>query len=336
MKHAVVPKFVPPDVENITRRDFLVGGAAALLLGGCGSGGGGSSSGETRTVEHALGTSEVPVSPQRIVDLTGGAGVDQLLTLGLVPVGSYGDPLAETGASEWIDEVEWGVDFSAEDIENVGADTGANVEKIATLEPDLIIGWDYAFEGVYDQLSEVAPSVGISPTNGPEWEVGFRKVAEAVGREARFQEWRESYERRIEELRESVGGDPSRYTASVLWNGDDSAIYLYGESSQPGSIVLDAGFSMPPITENFYDQISTEQLPEVDADAIFVMTNRKDIPEDRRDFTPTFGENELWQSLDAVKNGRIFPVEIFTWTNGGPTANRDILLPQLFAPFQNQ
>lgn len=333
-KRIEMPGFTLPGVEDITRRDFLVGGAAALLLGGCGSGGGNESSGETRTIEHPYGTTEVPVEPQRIVDLTGGAGVDQLLTLGLVPAGSRSDSLGESGAPAWFDEVEWPVEVSAGDIVNIASNTDVNLEKIAVLDPDLIMGWEYFFDSVYEQFSEVAPSVGISPTNGPDWEEGFRKVAEVVGREARFREWRESYERRIEELRESIG-DPSQHTVSVLWDGDGSAIYLYGETSQPGSIVLDAGFDAPPITDDFYDQISTERLPEVDADAIFVMTFDDNIPGRREDFRPSFGGNELWRSLDAVRNGRVYPVEIDLWTNGGPTANRDILLPELFAPFQN-
>lgn len=138
----------------------------------------------------------------------------------------------------------------------------------------------------------------------------------------------------MEELWKTVG-DPAEYTVSILWNGDESAIYLYGEPSQPGSIALDAGFRMPELAR-IYDQISTEQFSEVDADAIFVMTDRDRIPARREDFQPTFGENELWRNLEAVKNGRVYPVEIYTWTNGGPTANRDILLPQLFAPFQDQ
>lgn len=35
MKNIEVPGLVIPGVEDITRRDFLVGGAATLLLAGC-------------------------------------------------------------------------------------------------------------------------------------------------------------------------------------------------------------------------------------------------------------------------------------------------------------
>lgn len=322
--------------RRTSRREFLVGGTCLVLaagaIAGCDGSGGGSASGARRTVEHAFGRSEIPVSPRRIVDLTGGAGVDQLLTLGLVPKASWGDPAAPNGACEWFDEVDWPEDVAAGEIENVAGADGVNVEKVAATEPDLILGWEYAFDGILDRLEEIAPCVGITPVNGPKWEQGFEKVAKVLGREARYRRWRESYDARLGELRAGMDGSPEDHTVSVLWNGDESAIYLYGKPSQPGSIVLDAGFRMPELA-GIYDQISTEQFPEIDADAIFVMTNRKDIPERREDFRPTFADNELWQNLEAVKNGRVFPVEIYTWTNGGPTANRDVLLPQLFGVF---
>lgn len=337
----VPPGILIPEIESdVTRREFLIGAGGLLLLApyGCGGDegvGNREASGETKTVEHALGTSEIPVEPRRIVDFTGGAGVDQLLTLGLAPVASWADSTAPNGASEWFSEVDWRVGADAGDIENVGSADGVNIEKVATLEPDLIIGWDYAFDGIYDRVSEIAPCVGITPVNGPKWEEGFGEVARVLGKEARYREWRESYDARLEELRSGMDGEPRDHTVSVLWNGDESAIYLYGEPSQPGSIVLDTGFRMPELAR-IYDQISTEQLPEVDADVIFVMTNREDIPEDRADFEPTFGGNELWRNLEAVKSGRVYPVEIYSWTNGGPTANRDLVLPQLFAAFEDR
>ncbi|MGB3681413.1 MAG: hypothetical protein WA990_02900, partial [Rubrobacteraceae bacterium] len=52
-------------VENITRRQFLVGAGSLLLLGatGCSGGGSGSGGGETssdpaRTIEHKYGSTE--------------------------------------------------------------------------------------------------------------------------------------------------------------------------------------------------------------------------------------------------------------------------------------
>jgi len=71
------------------------------------------------------------------------------------------------------------------------------------------------------------------------------------------------------------------------------------------------------------------------ADAIFVMTGEERIPRRREDFEPTFGDNALWRRLDAVENGRVYPVEIYLWTNGGPAGIRDVMLPRMFAAFED-
>ncbi|MBA2692252.1 MAG: twin-arginine translocation signal domain-containing protein [Rubrobacter sp.] len=63
MKAIEVPGFTLPGIEDITRRDFLVGGAAALLLAGCGGSDGDSSSGETREVRSGEGSIETRRMP---------------------------------------------------------------------------------------------------------------------------------------------------------------------------------------------------------------------------------------------------------------------------------
>lgn len=310
-----------------------------LALFGCGAENtNGGSEGE-RVVEHALGKSEVPRRPKRVVDLTGGAGVDRLLTLGMVPVASLGSPGAKTGAPEWFGDVEWPVDVAADDVKNVAnADETANLEKIAALEPDLIIGYDYSFDGIYKELSRIAPSVGITPTNGPEWKESFRNTAEVVGREAEYREWEADYQKRLEELRS--GSEAEGETVSLVWNGDPSAVRIYARGSQPGAIVEEAGFELPEIARvddgSGYTSpnLSLEKIPEADADAIFVMTDLAGDPEALDEFDTTYGASPLWRRLEAVRDGRVYPVDIYLWTNGGPTGIRDVMLPRLFGAFE--
>lgn len=129
--------YVPAIVDDATRRQFLAGIAAAGLLAACGSNEeAGTSQGAdapaTRSVDHALGTTEVPVEPQRVVAVTGTEELDALVALGVVPVAAA--------------ELELGVGFSEQadpflgDVAMLPTRREINVEEVATHRPDLIIG----------------------------------------------------------------------------------------------------------------------------------------------------------------------------------------------------
>ena len=79
--------------------------------------------------------------------------------------------------------------------------------------------------------------------------------------------------------------------------------------------------------------VSLEKIPEVDADAIFVMTDLAQDSEALEEFNATYGANPLWERLDAVRDRRVYPVDIYLWTNGGPAGVRDVVLPKLFDAF---
>lgn len=163
-----VPEFALRGVENITRRDFLVGGTAALLLAGCGSGGEESeSSGETRAVEHALGTTEVPVSPGRVVAVDTFA-IDAMIALGTEAAGVRDQATIPRYMAREV-----------EGIESVG--DGPNLEAVAALEPDLILTLELT--EVYDELSQIAPTVAPAFESSGDWKDVHLKYAEALGME---------------------------------------------------------------------------------------------------------------------------------------------------------
>lgn len=82
-----MPGVTLPEIDDTTRREFLLGIAGLLLLpaacGGDGEGGG--SSGRTRTVELASGTVKVPSDPQRVVVLQSFV-LPHMLPMGVEPI----------------------------------------------------------------------------------------------------------------------------------------------------------------------------------------------------------------------------------------------------------
>src|SRR5688572_19209776 len=106
-------------------------------------------------VEHAFGTTEVPAEPERIVTV-GLTEQDTVLALGFAPV----------GVTEWYGEQPfatwpWAQDELGDaEPEVLSTADGLQLERIAALEPDLILGLNAGLDDqTYAQLSEIAPTV---------------------------------------------------------------------------------------------------------------------------------------------------------------------------------
>ena len=125
-------------------------------------------------VKHAMGTTDVPDAPKRVVILTN-EGTEALLALGITPVGAV---------RSWLGNP-WYAHIAAQmgDAAVVGEESAVNLETIAALEPDLIIGNKTRQEKMYDQLSAIAPTVMAERLRG-DWKVNFALYAEAVDKKA--------------------------------------------------------------------------------------------------------------------------------------------------------
>src|SRR6218665_2436248 len=123
---------------------------------------------EARSITHAMGTTEVPDSPQRVVILTN-EGTEALVDLGVIPVGA-----AESwDQSPYYDHFEG----KLEGVPTLGYENAVNLELIAALEPDLIIGNKVRQEAVYEQLSAIAPTVFSEDLSG-DWQLNYMTYAQ--------------------------------------------------------------------------------------------------------------------------------------------------------------
>ena len=120
-----------------------------------------------------MGTSEIPKDPKKVVILTN-EGTEALLYLGVKPVG------AVTGFNgTWYDHTK----DELEDVKSVGKESSVNLEAVAALKPDLIIGNKMRHEKIYDQLKAIAPTV-FSDTLRGEWKENFKFYSKVLGKEA--------------------------------------------------------------------------------------------------------------------------------------------------------
>ncbi|SDC58608.1 iron complex transport system substrate-binding protein [Geodermatophilus telluris] len=300
-----------------TARGRVAGAVATVaVLAGCGStdaeaeaGSGAAPSADTRTVAHAAGTTEVTGAPERVVVLDTGE-LDAVLALGLTPVGAV-----RTDVSDELPGfvAEAGVDPA--DVAAVGTIAEPDLEAIAALEPDLILSNSVRHADVYDQLTQIAPTV-LAETIGESWQENLLLAGEALDREEQAQDLLDEFGARAEEVG-GLYGDPAQTEVSVARFLDGTLVRLYGEGSFIGSVLADVGFARPEVqrTPETFVEVSPEQVTSADGDLLFYGAYGADGATAADQVTA----GPLWQSIPAVAQGRAVAVDDDRWFLGlGP------------------
>ena len=214
---------------------------------------------EAREITHAMGATEVPDDPERVVIQTN-EGTEALLALGVTPVGAVqswtGDP--------WYDHIE----DQLEGVEVVGTESGVNLELVAALQPDLILGNKMRQERIYDQLSDIAPTVMTEELRG-DWKVNFETYAEALGRADEGEAIMAGFDDRVAATSEALGAATDEEVSIVRFLAGQIRIYQLDSFS--GVLLGQLGLARPENqdVDDFVLRVGKESIPDMDGDRIF-------------------------------------------------------------------
>ncbi|MGM0703966.1 MAG: ABC transporter substrate-binding protein [Pseudomonadota bacterium] len=277
-----------------------------------------------RTVDHAFGESRIAGSPQRIVTLYQGA-TDSALALGLEPVGVV---------ESWLERPMYRYlrNSLPEDVRYLGLETQPDLEAIAELAPDLIVGARYRQAGVYPLLSRIAPTV-IADT-AYEFEAMLELLGKATGRQAKAKTLLDAWHERVADFRcraeAALGNAWPQEVSVVSFRGDHVRLYYDGFAWR---VLEQLGFRRPEGQTGAgwgIKLVSRESLPAMDADAIFVfMRDDPAVAEQHRAWTA----HPLWQNLEAVKRDRVHEVDPVIWSMGAGILAANRLLDELYAHY---
>lgn len=263
-----------------------------------------------RTVVHALGTTEIPSKPERVVVLDTGE-IDAVVSLEITPVGIPNTEGANAVPSYLADAV---ADATA-----VGTIQEPNLEAIAALKPDLILGSQLRADKLYPQLSEIAPTV-FSIRPGFPWKENFLLAGDALGEEEQAVEVLNSYQDSVAALGDKVEGDPTISLVRFM----PERLRLYGNLSLIGVILQDAGLRRPADqdVDDLAVEISPEEIDKADGDYIFHTSYG--TPEATGETAVIDGS--AWAAVPAVADGKAFRVDDDVWFLGlGPTGAQHIV-----------
>jgi iron complex transport system substrate-binding protein len=300
-------------VDELTRRGFLAGGigAAALIgLAACGSSSDNDTSAgtsrkpaaTTRVVDTAKGKVTVPADPKRIVAISPQTR-GTLYDLGVSPIGVY-DEGQQYISPRYRDQMKQATTISS------GGDL--NLEKIASVQPDLIIGVDYSWNtDLYSKLSAVAPTV-IAPSDT--WQAIAKATAEAVGKTSGLTALEQRFASTATTIKSTYADVLGRLKWDILQGGfDKGKFWLYGPQSDAGAILAAAGVQfatasagVPGVNNKALSYENIDVL--ADADVIGFYADYDNIPTNEG---PQLFAQAGFKALAAVKAGRTVPIPDF-------------------------
>jgi iron complex transport system substrate-binding protein len=268
-----------------------------------------------RTITHAMGRTELPHKPRRVVVLDVGE-LDNVASLGVEPVG-YAPTEGDEGIPSYLKK-------EAGDPKNVGTINSLNLEAIANLKPDLILGSELRAAKLYPQLSKIAPTV-FSIRPGFTWKENYLLNAAALDRTAAAKANLAAYDRNVDKLGADVrkAGGGKAPTVTMLRYMPDR-IRLYAKASFIGTILDDAGIPRPKNQQidDLATEISPEKIDSADADWIFTGV----YGDAKKTQRASAEDNPLWKHLGAVREGQAKDVPDETWYLGlGVTAAEEVL-----------
>ena len=271
-----------------------------------------------REITHAMGVTDVPDSPQRIVVLTN-EGTEALLAIGITPVGAVkswlGDP--------WYDHI-------AEDMADVtvvGEESAVNLELLVALEPDLILGNKSRHEAIYEQLSAIAPTVVSERLRG-DWKINMALYTDAVGKGEEGKAALAAFDERVAALHDALGASLEEEISIARFMAGQTRIMF--KDSFSGLILEQLGFHRPATQDKaeFAEEITKERIPEFEGDRLVYFTYETGNGEGSTQAEDWLAD-PLWQNLEVVKAGNVHDVSDAIWNTAGGIIAGNLLLDDI-------
>ncbi|MGE6629973.1 ABC transporter substrate-binding protein [Bacillus sp. NPDC077027] len=296
-----------------------------VLLAACGNNSSEGKSGDnkekTRTVESAIGSTDIKGTPKRVVTLYQGA-TDAAVAMGIKPVGVV---------ESWLEAPKYKyLRDDLKDVKIVGQETQPNLEEIEKLNPDLIIASKVRHEEIFDQLSEIAPTVATETVFTFKDTVNL--LGKSLDKEDKSKELLSKWDDRVADFKAKAEKNIKNWPMSVAvlnFRADHARIYQTGFA---GSILTELGFEGPKDVKDKKQDIITltdkESIPQMNADVIYYFMDKEDsaVQKSYKEWT----SHPLWKQLDAVKADQVHEVDEITWNMAGGIIAANLMLDDIY------
>ena len=271
-----------------------------------------------KTIVHDFGTTKLKKVPKRIVILDNLYG-EILNPLDITPVG------ATTGQA---DSQEFSILFKKQykdaKVVSVGWQGSPDLDKIAELKPDLILMTGEQ-EDLYEELSEIAPTVGYQINTDENWDYHETslKVAEIFDKRDEMKKDLDRLDAREAVFAENVKakfGDQKLMYLRVTDN--DVRYYAYGHF---GYLYDTYHFNRAETfnPDDMFQVIDPDKLKDINPDLLIVQADSQELLENK------LKNNPVWSSLKAVQNNKVIYADYSTYMLGFGIVSQEAIMKQI-------
>lgn len=301
-------------------KQLLMACVTSMFFVGCTSTNNSTVNEENKTIKvtDVRGEVEIPENPERIVDLSGNS--DILSILGYKVIGTANsDAYDYTKFPTYLEDTLEGAEILGYSMQDT-----MDVEAIMNLEPDLIV-ISTVQEKMYDQLSEIAPTVMIQ-LEALNWKEDVKALAKVFNREDVANTWLENYAKKAKEVGDTIKKEYGNDTSYLSFLASGGQFYVFDGAGFGSVLYEDLGLSkpagMPEQTDISLPVVTYEGLAKIESDYIFLIGTDEDVK--------LLEENAIWNGLPAVKEGKVVKLAASPYfVQGYSSIGRDILLGEI-------
>ena len=271
-----------------------------------------------KTIVHDFGTTELKKAPKRIVILDNLYG-EILNPLDITPVG------ATTGQA---DSQEFSTLFKKQykdaKVVSVGWQGNPDLDKIAELKPDLILMTGEQ-EDLYEELSEIAPTVGYQINTDENWDYHETslKVAEIFDKRDEMKKDLDRVDAREAVFAENVKAKFGNQKLMYLRVTDnDIRYYAYGHF---GYLYDTYHFNRAETfnPDDMFQVIDPDKLKDINPDLLIVQADSQELLDNKLKNSP------VWTSLKAVQNNKVIYADYSTYMLGFGIVSQEAIMKQI-------
>ncbi len=278
----------------------------------------------TRVIQHAMGETTLTGTPERVVILTN-EGTEALLAVGVKPVGA----VHSWSGEPWYDHIK----DEMQDVTVVGDELQPNLELIASLKPDLIIGNKVRQEKIYEQLNQIAPTVFAEDLMG-DWKINFKLYTQALNKEAEGEQAMAAFDQRVAEVKAKVGDKAATKVSVVRFTA--AQVRIYQKQTFSGVLLDQLGFARPESQDkdSFIEVMSKETIPAMDGDVMFYFVSEDVGSNEGTKVAEEWMNDPLFKNLNVAKTNKVVKVDEAIWNTAGGYKAANLLLDEIVEYFE--